>query len=103
MKKFGVREFIVEELIEGVEYTIEGYKFKNGEHTIFGVSTKDKKFGFGVAKCVLRRASHLTTLQACSVGSRQGGQIRRYQVSLPEECRRPHPAQGSARCGTPSK
>ena len=55
---------------------------------------------------VLRRTSHSTTLQACSVGSRQGGHIGRCQVTSPEECRRrpqQHPAQGSARCCTPSK
>jgi len=52
MKKYGIHEFILEELIEGVEYTVEGYKFKNGEHKIFGVSTKEKKFGFGVANAL---------------------------------------------------
>jgi hypothetical protein len=52
MKKYEINEFIVEELIEGVEYTVEGYKFKNGEHKIFGVSTKEKKFGFGVANAL---------------------------------------------------
>ena len=52
MKKYEINEFIVEELIEGVEYTVEGYKFKNGKHKIFGVSTKEKKFGFGVANAL---------------------------------------------------
>lgn len=52
MKKYGIHEFILEELIEGVEYTVEGYKFNNGEHKIFGVSRKEKKFGFGVANAL---------------------------------------------------
>lgn len=50
--KLQVDEVIVEEKIEGIEYTIEGYKDRGGEHKILAVSKKEKKIAFGVANAL---------------------------------------------------
>lgn len=49
LHKLKVDEVIIEEKIEGVEYTIEGYKERGGGHKILAASKKEKKIGFGVA------------------------------------------------------
>ena len=52
MSNYSVHEFIIEKNIKGIEYTLEGYKKKNGSHELLAVSRKDKKFGFGVANAL---------------------------------------------------
>lgn len=52
MSNYDVNEFILEKNIKGSEYTLEGYKSKNGSHELLAVSKKDKKFGFGVANAL---------------------------------------------------
>lgn len=50
--QYDIDEFILEEMICGREYTIEGYKKKNGDHVILAASEKEKKFGFGIANAL---------------------------------------------------
>lgn len=50
--KLKVKEVIIEEKIEGIEYTIEGYKERSGDHKILAASKKEKKIAFGVANAL---------------------------------------------------
>ena len=50
--EYGCSELIMEGFVDGIEYTIEGYKYKDGTHEILAVSRKEKKFGFGIANAL---------------------------------------------------
>lgn len=50
--KYGCNELIIEGFVSGIEYTVEGYKHKDGTHEILAVSRKEKKFGFGIANAL---------------------------------------------------
>ena len=52
LHKLGVSQIIKEEFVEGVEYTVEGYKHKNGFHEILCASRKEKRIGFGIANAL---------------------------------------------------
>ncbi len=49
MNILGVKEVIAEALIDGDEYTLEGYKSKGGFHKILAASKKKKNINFGIA------------------------------------------------------
>lgn len=64
LAQYKIDEFIIEEVIHGVEHTIEGYKHLDGEHEILTASSKSKEFGFGIAN-----ALHYSTeaLERCNL------------------------------------